>query len=126
MSNLWGSYQVIDDLRRKFKVSLSFILNAVKLPRSNYYYATSSQSIDKEKNILRLIYNIKEINPNYGFRRLTMALNNDGYNVNHKRVLRIMKKYNLLSSAFGKKKRKYSSYKDNVGKRFKNRLNRRF
>ena len=37
-----------------------------------------------------------------------------------------MKKYNLLSSAFGKKKRKYSSYKGNVGKRFKNRLNRRF
>ncbi|WP_103468291.1 IS3 family transposase [Fructilactobacillus sanfranciscensis] len=55
-----------------------------------------------------------------------MALNNDGYNVNHKRVLRIMKKYNLLSSAFGKKKRKYSSYKGNVGKRFKNILNRRF
>ncbi|WP_041817518.1 IS3 family transposase [Fructilactobacillus sanfranciscensis] len=117
---------VIDDLRRKFKVSLSFILKAVKLPRSNYYYATSSQSIDKDKNIIRLINSIKEINPNYGYRRVTMALNNDGYNVNHKRVLRIMKKYNLLSSAFGKKKRKYSSYKGNVGKRFKNRLNRRF
>lgn len=55
-----------------------------------------------------------------------MALNNDGYNVNHKHILRIMKKYNLLSSAFEKKKRKYSSYKGNVGKRFKNRLNRRF
>lgn len=109
---------VIDDLRRKFKVSLSFILKAVKLPRSNYYYATSSQSIDKDKNIIRLINSIKEINPNYGYRRVTMALNNDGYNVNHKRVLRIMKKYNLLSSAFGKKKRKYSSYKGNVGKRF--------
>ena len=117
---------VIDDLRRKFKVSLSFILKAVKLPRSNYYYATSSQSIDKDKNIIKLINSIKEINPNYGYRRVTMALNNDGYNVNHKRVLRIMKKYNLLSSAFGKKKRKYSSYKGNVGKRFKNRLNRRF
>ncbi len=110
----------------KFKVSLSFILKAVKLPRSNYYYATSSQSIDKDKNIIRLINSIKEINPNYGYRRVTMALNNDGYNVNHKRVLRIMKKYNLLSSAFGKRKRKYSSYKGNVGKRFKNRLNRRF
>ena len=109
---------VIDDLRRKFKVSLSFILKAVKLPRSNYYYATSSQSIDKDKNIIKLINSIKEINPNYGYRRVTMALNNDGYNVNHKRVLRIMKKYNLLSSAFGKKKRKYSSYKGNVDKRF--------
>ena len=83
---------VIDDLRRKFKVSLSFILKAVKLPRSNYYYATSSQSIDKDKNIIKLINSIKEINPNYGYRRVTMALNNDGYNVNHKRVLRIMKK----------------------------------
>ena len=109
---------VIDDLRHKFKVSLSFILKAVKLPRSNYYYATSSQSIDKDKNIIKLINSIKEINPNYGYRRVTMALNNDGYNVNHKRVLRIMKKYNLLSSAFGKKKRKYSSYKGNVDKRF--------
>ncbi|WP_413627384.1 IS3 family transposase [Fructilactobacillus vespulae] len=117
---------VIDDLRRKFKVSLSFILRAVKLPRSNYYYAISSHSINKDVNIIKLIKEIKENNPNYGYRRVTLALNNAGKNVNHKRVLRIMKKHNLLSSVFGKKRRRYNSYEGNVGKRFKNRLNRRF
>ncbi|WP_434438028.1 hypothetical protein [Limosilactobacillus fermentum] len=34
---------LIDDLRRVFKTSISFILKAVKIPRSTYYYTKHSQ-----------------------------------------------------------------------------------
>jgi len=36
--------------------------------------------------------------PGYGYRRITAQLKRDGFNVNHKRVLRIMKSQNLLVS----------------------------
>ena len=60
---------------------------------------------------------IKEIFINnkerYGYRRITLELRNQGYNVNHKKVYRIMVKLGL--KPLKRNKRKYSSYKGTVG-----------
>ncbi|MDR4318638.1 IS3 family transposase [Niallia circulans] len=63
---------------------------------------------------------------NYGYRRVYLELKNRGYKVNHKAVQRIMRKLDLKSSKFSRKTRRYISYKGNVGKVAKNRINRRF
>ncbi len=34
--------------------------------------------------------------PGYGYRRVTKALQRDGWNVNHKRILRVMRRESLL------------------------------
>ncbi|MCI8346786.1 MAG: transposase [Bacilli bacterium] len=65
-----------------------------------------------------MIDKIKEIFINnkerYGYRRITLELRNQGYNVNHKKVYRIMVKLDL--KPLKRNKRKYSSYKGTVGK----------
>lgn len=68
----------------------------------------------------------KEHNGNYGYRRISIELRNRGYRVNHKKILRIMNKLNILCTKFTKKSRKYSSYKGTVGKVAENLINRRF
>ena len=60
----------------------------------------------------------------YGYRRITLELQNQGYNVNHKKVYRLMVKYNLVPIV--RRKRKYSSYKGTVGKIADNLINRDF
>lgn len=67
-----------------------------------------------------------EHNGNYGYRRIRQELMNQGYIVNHKKIQRIMRKLGLRCEKFNRKTRKYSSYKGNVGKVAKNRINRRF
>ncbi|MEB6341018.1 IS3 family transposase, partial [Mammaliicoccus sciuri] len=62
----------------------------------------------------------------YGYRRVTQALRNRGLIVNHKKVLRIMKEYNLTCTKFTHRGRKYRSFKGKVGKVAQNILNRRF
>ena len=55
-----------------------------------------------------------------------MILKNKGFNVNHKRVLRIMREESLLCTKFKTRSRKYSSYKGEVGKVADNVVNREF
>lgn len=45
-----------------------------------------------------------------------MVLKNKGFNINHKRVLRIMREESLLCTKFKTRSRKYSSYKGQIGK----------
>ena len=59
----------------------------------------------------------------YGYRRVTLELKNQGLNINHKKVQRLMKKLNLQSII---RKKKYSSYKDQVGKIADDHINRDF
>ncbi len=62
----------------------------------------------------------------YGYRRVCLALKNRGIVVNHKKVLRLMRKYQLLCVKFKHRNRQYKSYKGKVGKVAKNTLSRRF
>ncbi len=60
----------------------------------------------------------------YGYRRITLELRNQGYDVNHKKVYRIMVKLGL--KPLKRNKRKYSSYKGTVGKIADNLIERDF
>jgi len=57
-------------------------------------------------------------------RALVQELKNQGFNINHKKVQRLMKKFNLQSII--RKKRKYSSYKGQVGKIADNHIKKDF
>ena len=96
------------------------------LARSIYYYTLSKT--DKDDKNKEIIDKIKEIFINnkerYGYRRITLELRNQGYNVNHKKVYRIMVKLGL--KPLKRNKRKYSSYKGTVGKISDNLIKRDF
>lgn len=61
----------------------------------------------------------------YGYRRIHLELQAQGYDINHKKVQRLMGELNLKCVKFIRKSR-YKSYKGKVGTIAKNRLNRRF
>ena len=60
----------------------------------------------------------------YGYRRITLILKKQGLIVNHKKVARLMKELGLKSII--RKKRRYSSYKGEIGKVAPNVLDRDF
>ncbi|MFO5677683.1 IS3 family transposase, partial [Klebsiella pneumoniae] len=73
--------------------------------------------LDKDKEVKDEIKTIIETSKGrYGYRRVTMVLKNKGFNINHKRVLRIMREESLLCTKFKTRSRKYSSYKGQIGK----------
>ena len=55
---------------------------------------------------------------NYGYRRIHLELRNRGYVVNHKKVQRLMKELGLVARI--RKRKKYKSYKGDVGKKAPN------
>ena len=57
---------------------------------------------------------------------MTLTLKHKGFNINHKKVLRIMREESLLCSKFKTRSRKYSSYKGQIGKVANNLVKRRF
>lgn len=61
----------------------------------------------------------------YGFRRIILALKNDGLVVNHKKARRLMKEMGL-EPRMRRSEKRYSSYKGTAGKVAKNVLNRKF
>ncbi|XUD12656.1 hypothetical protein IGJ55_001835 [Enterococcus sp. AZ170] len=68
----------------------------------------------------------EENDGNYWYRRIQIALNEQGVKVNQKKIRRIMRKLGLKSVKFTRKSRKYNSYKGTVGRVAKNRIHRRF
>ena len=98
------------------------------MAKSTFMYAIkcSVSTKDKDVCIKQMITDIKYNAPAAGYRQVTNQLKEMGLKINHKRVLRIMRELNLLSSAFSKKKNKYDSYKGKVGTIANNRYNRRF
>ena len=81
---------------------------------------------NKNEKFEEKIINIyKENKGRYGYRRINYALLNDhGLVVNHKLILRIMKKYDLIYHP--RRKRKRTSYMGVVGKVAPNILDRKF
>lgn len=80
-----------------------------------------------DQELEELIQSIfEEHDGNYGYRRIQLELKNSGFQVNHKKVQRIMKKCGIKGDKFRRKSRKYSSYKGTTGTIAKNLINRRF
>ena len=105
---------------------LDLLLEAARLPRSTYYYQLKQlDRLDKDKDLKAEIQSVfTEHRGNYGYRRMTLELRNRGYMVNHKRVQRLMKVLGL--SARIRRKRKYSSYQGEIGKKADNLIQRQF
>ena len=106
--------------------SLDILLKAIKLARSTYYYHLKQlDKPDKDQELKAEIQSIFiEHKGNYGYRRIHLELRNRGYLVNHKRVQRLMKVLNLQAKM--RQKRKYSSHKEDVGKKAENLIQRQF
>ena len=80
---------------------------------------------DKDQEIKAEIQSIfTEHKGNYGYRRIHLELRNRGYVVNHKRVQRLMKVLGLTARI--RRKRKYSSYQGDIGKKAENLIQRQF
>ena len=102
------------------------LLKVSGLAKSVYYYTLSKTNKDDKNKVI--INKIKEIFLNnkerYGYRRITLELRNQGYNINHKKVYRLMVKLGL--KPLKRNKRKYSSNKGTVGNILYNLINREF
>lgn len=96
------------------------------MAKSTYYFEISKVDVvdDRNKELKDEIQKIFDRNKGrYGVRRIHKELENRGYQVNHKRVQRLMHEMKL----FGKRpKEKYHSYKGKVGKVVENIINRDF
>jgi len=69
------------------------------LAHSSYYYQPKGASAEKRKADADLRDRVEEIAlrfPRYGYRRVTAQLKREGWGVNHKRVLRLMRGSDLL------------------------------
>nr|WP_180962148.1 IS3 family transposase [Streptococcus intermedius] len=116
--------RIIQELKDEFALTLLF--DILDLPRSSYYYHINQlKQVDKDKELkakVKAIYD--EHKGNYGYRQITLELRNQGFLVNHKKVQRLMKLMNLTARI--RRKRKYSSYKGEVGKKADNLIQRQF
>lgn len=93
---------------------------------SSYHDALKRDYQQPSTDLVEEIRKIRQANPDYGYRTVTLELRRQGKIVNHKAVLRIMKGNNLLCHAFDRRTAKYNSYRGNVGKVALNLVNRRF
>jgi transposase InsO family protein len=78
----------------------------MNLARSSFYYKAKVKSSDEVKLEADLIDRIEAIClefPRYGYRRVTHQLKREGWQVNHKRVLRLMRESDLLCRVKRKK-----------------------
>jgi transposase InsO family protein len=95
------------------------------MPRSTfYYYLKHMKQPDKYieiKDVIKQIFH--ENKSRYGYRRITMELHNKGFIINHKTVQKLMRQCGLKSEI---RKKRYCSYKGEVGKIAPNELNRNF
>lgn len=103
------------------------MLKITGLPEATYHYHRQrfdSEDPDQEwKNLILALFEKHE--GRCGYRRIHLALQAQGYEINHKKVQRLMNELNLKCGKFIQKSR-YRSYKGKVGTVAKNRLNRRF
>jgi len=97
-----------------------------KVSRSGYYdFVKRMDKPDKDKIIAELISECQaKVKKTYGYRRVKIWLLREmGLIINHKAVLRIMNKYNLLSEI--RRRRRWRKFGDSMYK-YENILNRNF
>jgi transposase InsO family protein len=85
-------------LQREFPaLSLRRLCQLVGISRSWYYARPSADAqVERDLNLRDAIERVTLEFPGYGYRRVTHALRREGWAVNHKRVLRIMRQESLL------------------------------
>lgn len=95
------------------------------MARSSFYHRLArAREPDKHAALRRRILTLFHAHKGrYGYRRITLALYNEGYAVNHKTVERIMRQAGIKSE---QRKVRYRSYKGEVGRIAPNLLQREF
>ena len=95
------------------------------MARSSFYYhqqrTVLQDKYEQVKDKIKKIYHYHK--GRFGYRRITVELNNSGVLINHKTVFRLMKELGLKSIV---RIKKYRSYKGGVGRIAPNLLNRDF
>jgi len=76
------------------KISVSRQCQLLGLNRTGLYYRAKTESA-RDGELMRLIDEQYTSTPFYGYRRMTVYLQNLGFQVNHKRVRRLMRKLGL-------------------------------
>lgn len=114
---------IVSVLRPLYK--LSTLLHIAGLARSTFYYQLKiSCRDDRHSSVRQRIMALFHYHKGrYGYRRITLALRNEGHVINHKTVRRLMREQQLSSNLRAKK---YSSYKGIYGKTVQNVLQRDF
>lgn len=107
--------------------NITRLLAVSGIPRASYYKwrATKPEREsrqDKDYEIKEHMMAIHFAHPDFGYPRMTTALWEVGYNVNHKKVARIMRELSIQSVI--RRKRKQSNYTPSVV--YPNRLKRQF
>ncbi len=111
------------ELRHQF--DLDILLNCIKMARSTfYYYSKKASEPDKYEQLKADINKIYHAHKGrFGYRRTVLQLRRNGIVVNHKTVFRLMGEMGLRSLI---RRRKYRSYRGELGKIAPNILNRDF
>ena len=90
------------------------------------YWQKRFDKENPDKEIEEKILEIRSEHKDFGYRRIYGELRKSGFNINKKKVQRLVQKLCLQVKSFTRKSRKYSSYKGTVGTVSKNRVDRRF
>ena len=126
-------YEVIQHFVDKYPVTA--MCRFFNVSRSGYYkWLNKKQKIDKDMPIAELVKQCcKETNQTYGYRRVKLwLLHETGLIINHKAVLRIMNKYNLLAQIrrprpFYQRHNQFKTYRNKLQRNFKsNRPNQKW
>ncbi|WP_342545249.1 IS3 family transposase [Lysinibacillus sp. FSL W7-1291] len=104
--------RAVDELRLDFP--LQALLKVAKLKKSTYYYHLQKWvKPDKYQAIKERIQTLFHYHKGrYGYRRICLALRNEGFFINHKTVQRLMQELGLKGTV---RPKKYRSYKGTVG-----------
>jgi len=77
-------------------VSMMRLCQISRLSRATFYRQPTALEDDSAIEVRDRLQELACENPSYGYRRLTAALKREGFRVNRKRVLRLMREDNLL------------------------------
>ena len=115
--------ETIQELRQEH--DLEILLELKGMARSTFYYHEKRLGTsDGYDELLERIWNIyTQHHKRYGYRRITQQLRNEGLEVNHKTVQKLMNQMDLRAK---RRRQKYRSYKGEIGKIATNVLNRDF
>ncbi len=83
--------RIIENLSTEYPIKT--ICETIDCSRSSFYY---KEDVDEENGLKKAIEKVIVEFPTYGYRRATEQLKREGYSVNHKRILRLMKEMGLV------------------------------
>ena len=98
---------MIEQLRTEYPVEV--ICEVIGYSRSRYYYQPRTEKESKEETLKAAISEVAGRYPTYGYRRIKKQLQREGWNVNHKRISRLMRALGLLAQRKVRRKRTTNS-----------------